>query len=43
VKSFAELYRTLKPGELLAGTSDKRFAAPWAMANSGQFRVAAAA
>ena len=43
VQSFAELYRTLKPGELLAGTSDKRFAAPWAMANSGQFRVAAAA
>ena len=43
VQSFAELYRTLKPGELLAGTSDKRFAAPWAMANSGQFRVAVAA
>jgi glutamate synthase domain-containing protein 2 len=43
VKSFAELYRTLDPGELVAGTSDKRFAAPWAMAHAGQFRVAAAA
>jgi glutamate synthase domain-containing protein 2 len=43
VKSFEELYRTLDPGELLAGTGDKRFAAPWAMANPGQFRVAAAA
>ena len=43
VKSFDELYRTLNPGELLAGTSDKRFAAPWAMANAGQFRAAAAA
>jgi glutamate synthase domain-containing protein 2 len=43
VKSFAELYRTLKPGELLAGTGDKRFAAAWAMANPGEFRAAAAA
>jgi hypothetical protein len=43
VKSFEELYRTLNPGELLAGTSDKRFAAPWKMADAGQFRVAAAA
>jgi glutamate synthase domain-containing protein 2 len=43
VKSFEELYRTLDPGELLAGTGDKRFAAPWAMASPGHFRVVAAA
>jgi hypothetical protein len=43
VKSYEELYRTLSPGELLAGTSDKRFAAPWKIANADQFRAAAAA
>jgi hypothetical protein len=43
VKSFEELYRTLDPGELLTGTGDKRFAAPWAMASPGHFRVVAAA
>jgi glutamate synthase domain-containing protein 2 len=43
VKGFDELYRALKPGELLGVTSDKRFAAPWSMADAGQFRVAAAA
>ena len=41
VKSFAELYPTLVAGELLSGTSDKRFSTAWAMANAGQFRVAA--
>jgi hypothetical protein len=43
VKSFDELYRALLPGELLGATTDKRFATPWAMADAGQFRVAAAA
>jgi glutamate synthase domain-containing protein 2 len=41
VKTFAELYPTLREGELLSGTRDKRFAAAWAMANAGEFRVAA--
>ena len=41
VRSFAELYPALKPGELLAGTNDKRFAVAWAMANAGEFRAAA--
>jgi len=41
VKTFAELYPTLREGELLSGTPDKRFAAAWAMANAGEFRVAA--
>ena len=41
VKTFAELYPTLQEGELLSGTRDKRFAAAWAMANAGEFRVAA--
>jgi len=41
VKSFAELYPSLKPGELLAGTSDRRFANAWAMASAQEFRLAA--
>ena len=41
VMSFAELYPALQPGELLAGTDDKRFAAPWRMANAAEFRAAA--
>jgi len=39
--SFAELYPTLTPGELIAGTADKRFNAGWAMANPVAFRAAA--
>jgi glutamate synthase domain-containing protein 2 len=41
VKSFAELYPQLQPGELLAGTADKRFATAWAMASAEEFRAAA--
>ncbi len=41
VMSFAELYPPLEPGELLTGTSDRRFAAAWAMANAAEFRPAA--
>ncbi|HWG06417.1 MAG TPA: FMN-binding glutamate synthase family protein [Beijerinckiaceae bacterium] len=39
VKSFAELYPALQPGELLAGTGDKRFEVPWAMASAQHFRA----
>jgi len=39
VKSFAELYPTLQPGELLAGTGDRRFEVPWAMASAHEFRA----
>ena len=39
VKSFAELYPPLQPGELLAGTGDKRFEVPWAMASAHEFRA----
>jgi glutamate synthase domain-containing protein 2 len=41
VRSFAELYPSLRPGELLSGTDDKRFAGPWAMASAEAFRAAA--
>jgi glutamate synthase domain-containing protein 2 len=41
VMSFADLYPTLTPGELLAGTADKRFSTGWAVANPEQFRAAA--
>jgi glutamate synthase domain-containing protein 2 len=41
VMNFADLYPTLTPGELIAGTADKRFSAGWAMANPGHFRAAA--
>ena len=39
--SFAELYPALEPGELLAGTADKRFEIAWGMANAAEFRAAA--
>ena len=41
VMSFAELYPSLQPGELLAGTSDKRFRVAWAMAHAAEFRAVA--
>jgi len=37
VKSFAELYPALKPGELIAGTADRRYQAAWEMANAEAF------
>jgi glutamate synthase domain-containing protein 2 len=37
VSSYAELYRFLKPGELLEGTDDPRFRKAWAMASAGSF------
>jgi len=39
VKSFAELYPPLEPGELIAGSGDKRYEIAWAMASAGEFRA----
>ncbi len=39
VKSFAELYPPLEPGELLAGTGDKRYEVAWSMASAREFRA----
>jgi hypothetical protein len=39
VRSFAELYPALQPGELIAGSGDKRFEVPWAMASAKEFRA----
>jgi glutamate synthase domain-containing protein 2 len=39
VKSFAELYPPLKPGELLAGSADKRYQTAWHMASPEEFRA----
>jgi hypothetical protein len=38
--TFAELYRCLQPGELLAGTDDPRFREGWAMASPESFAPA---
>ncbi len=40
VTTFAELYPTLRPGELLQGTTDPRFRAAWQMASASSFRAA---
>ncbi len=37
VLSFAEIYRLLKPGELLAGTTHPQFVDAWAMARADSF------
>jgi len=37
VKSFAELYPALKPGDLIAGTADRRYQAAWEMASADAF------
>jgi len=37
VKTFAEVYTYLSPGELLAGTRDPLYAQQWAMADAGRF------
>jgi glutamate synthase domain-containing protein 2 len=42
VMSFAELYPSLQPGELLHGTDDKRFRGPWAKASAAQFHAVSA-
>jgi glutamate synthase domain-containing protein 2 len=43
VKNFAELYPSLQPGELLAGSGDRRFEIAWAMASANEFRAVARA
>ncbi|WP_322514816.1 FMN-binding glutamate synthase family protein [Rhodopseudomonas palustris] len=40
VVSFAQLYPTLRPGELLDGTDDPRFKHAWAMARAETFAAA---
>ncbi|MGY3619420.1 FMN-binding glutamate synthase family protein [Bradyrhizobium sp. USDA 10063] len=40
VRTFAELYPTLRPGELLEGTQDRRFRDAWAMARADSFQPA---
>ena len=40
VMSFAELYPSIQPGELLSGSRDKRFEIAWAVANAAEFRAA---
>ena len=39
VVTFADLYPTLRSGELIGGTSDPRFREPWAMADANSFRA----
>ena len=39
VKSFAELYPPLEPGELIKGSGDKRYEIAWAMASAKEFRA----
>jgi glutamate synthase domain-containing protein 2 len=40
VLTFAKLYPSLRPGELIDGTSDPRFREAWAMAQAGTFAAA---
>jgi hypothetical protein len=40
VQSFAQLYPSLRPGELIDGTSDPRFREAWAMARAESFSAA---
>ena len=40
VLSFAKLYPSLRPGELIDGTSDPRFRDAWAMARADSFAPA---
>jgi hypothetical protein len=37
VKSFAEVYSFLAPGELMAGTRHARYAQQWALADASGF------
>jgi hypothetical protein len=40
VQTFAKLYPSLRPGELIDGTSDPRFREAWAMARAETFAPA---
>jgi len=39
VTSFADLFPPLQPGELIAGSGDKRYEIAWAMASAKEFRA----
>jgi hypothetical protein len=39
VKTFAELYPPLEPGELIKGSGDKRYEIAWDMASAKEFRA----
>jgi len=41
VKSFAQLYQSLRPGELIEGTDDPRFREAWKLARADSFQPAA--
>ncbi len=41
VATFADLYPTLSPGELLTGTANPRWAIPWTQAQAQSFRAVA--
>jgi hypothetical protein len=38
--TFAKLYPSLRPGELIHGTSDPRFCEAWEMARADSFQPA---
>jgi hypothetical protein len=40
IVTFSELYRFLRPGELLTGTADARFRDAWALAQADSFAPA---
>jgi hypothetical protein len=40
VRTFAQLYPSLRPGELIDGTSDPRYRDAWAMARADSFSLA---
>jgi hypothetical protein len=40
VQSFSRLYPSLRPGELIDGTSDSRFREAWALARADTFAAA---
>ena len=40
VETYEQAFRFLKPGELLSGTDDPRFAGPWAAARADSFAAA---
>jgi hypothetical protein len=40
VQSFAKLYPSLRPGELIDGTSDSRYREVWATARADTFSAA---
>jgi hypothetical protein len=41
VSSFAKLYRSLRPGELIDGTNDPRYVDAWPMARADTFQPVA--